>query len=222
MPGITVLTEMETIRRILKRRLGCARFGDGEIGLALCQAGARGQDYAADLAKALRRVATSNLPNLLVCIPRIFGKIPAAKFRWERWRLPERSALWEPGREYGSAFISRPDFWGEPFGEEYWATMRSIWDTRPVLLVRGDARVPALFDNAASVEVIEGPNRNAWAGYHDVLARCLEWDSKQKKGAVIAQLGPTATVLAYDCAVHGVQCLDLGKASRFYRDEIRR
>lgn len=171
------------------------------------------------LAKALRKTAATNFKKLIVAIPRIFEHIPEAKHRWARWRQPARCVMWDERKAYGSAFISRPDFYGVPFGQEYWNTMRRLWAWRDVLLVRGDDKRPALFSNAGSVELMRAPNRDAWASYHDVLAECLTWAAEHKDGLVIAQLGPTATVLAHDLAIRGVQCLDLGKADRFYRHE---
>lgn len=216
-----VLSPLETLHRILSGRLGLSRFGDGEQGLAVCESSARGQEYVPSLGKALRKVARAQIRGLLVAIPDIFRHIPPEKFRWARWATPERTRIFDPEITYGNAFVSRPDFWGEPFGPEYWATMRQIWDGRPVLLVAGSEKRPALFDNAASIDLCECPARDAWASYHDILARCLEWAGEHPDGVIVAQAGPTATVLAFDCARHGVQCLDLGKASRFYRDEMR-
>lgn len=199
-----------------------ARLGDGEQSIAVCHTGARGQNYDPALSKALRLVAATNFKKLLVCIPDLWRGIPAAKHRWERWARPERTKIFNPDQTYGNAFISRPDFWGpdHKFGADYWALVRSLWDGRSVLLVRGDTKIPALFDNAGSLDLMRAPNRDAWASYHDVLAECLTWAAEHKGGLVIAQLGPTATVLAHDLAIRGVQCLDLGKADRFYRNEI--
>ena len=179
----------------------------------------QGPGLLPDLGKALRRVAKAEVPGLLVAIPDIFTYIPPAKFRWERWLAPERTKIFDPDITYGNAFVSRPDFYGVPFGAEYWATMRRIWEGRPVLLVRGDDKRPALFDNASSLELLIGPNRNAWALYPSILARCRGW-TPDPEGVVIAALGPTATVLAFDCARYGIQCLDLGKAEEFARKEL--
>jgi hypothetical protein len=211
---------MQTVERILERGCSIARFGDGEITIAVCGGGAPGQDYDPGLAAALRKTAATNIKKLVVAIPRIFEYIPPEKHRWTRWLQPSRCVMWDTGRKYGSAFISRPDFYGQPFGREYWDKMREIWDNRDVLLVRGDDKVPRLFHNAGSIEPVQAPNRNAWAAYHRVLDQCLSWAADNPEGLVLAQLGPTATVLAHDLCIRGVQCLDLGKADRFYRDEM--
>jgi hypothetical protein len=171
------------------------------------------------LAKRLRQVAAANIKKLIVAIPRIFEYIPPEKHRWARWLQPSRCVMWDTGRKYGSAFISRPDFYGQPFGREYWGKMREIWDNRDVLLVRGDDKRPALFDNAGHISVMVCPNRNAWSEYPSILEQCLKQAQWYPEGLVLAQLGPTATALAHDLCIRGVQCLDLGKADRFYRDE---
>ena len=221
---MNVLSESKTLRRIAEGRLSCSRFGDGEMAIAACRKGARGQEYVPSLSARLCEVARSRDPNLLVCIPRIFKGIPEPKrAAWERWLRPERTSIYDPTITYGSAFISRPDFFGKPFGAAYWSLMRGLWQDRPMLLVRGDTKKPELFDNAASIEVLMGPPQDAWRDAEALLAACMIWASRRdsKGGLVVLQLGPAATCLAASLAGGGVQALDLGKASRFYRDEMR-
>lgn len=218
---ISVLNERDTLELIRYGRKSVARFGDGEIKIALYNGESRGQVRNPRLAMRLREVAAARLPNLVVAIPRIYDGTP--KEFWQGWRAREereRRTLWRPGYVYGSAFISRPDAHGEPFGPEYWAAMRALWQDRPVLLVRGNDRKPALFDNAASVEVLIGPNRDAWADYSRILHAAAEWAIPIRDSLVVLMLGPTATVLAHDLCKMGVQALDLGKAPRFYAKEL--
>jgi hypothetical protein len=220
-----VLNEVDTLRAVRAEGRSLARFGDGEIKLAVLAQPSPGQIYVPTLARRLAEVATSKSDSLVVAIPRIFDGMPAAKVdSWKRWTERERTVLWRKGRVYGSAFVSRPDFSGAPFEPDYWRLMRSIWDGRPALLVRGSAKRPELFDNVASLELLIGPPSNAWCQFGNLLAACLLWAGQPKNagGIVLMQLGPTATVLAHDLALEGVQALDLGKASRFYRAEVAR
>lgn len=220
----TVLCERDTLRLILDGRRSLSRFGDGELGIMMCRQNAPGQRHDPALAQRLSGVAECRDDRLVVAVPRIYQHIPPGRRKnWAMWARPERiPAAWRE-RIMGSAFISRPDFYGEPFGADYWALMRSIWQGRTVLLVRGGPRarrVPALFDNAASAEVLVGPRPDAWADYSALLASCLLWAPAHPEGLVVAMLGPTATILAADLALQDVQTLDLGKAPRFYRQEM--
>lgn len=144
------------------------------------------------------------------------------KANWSPWLRPERRGLWRADKTYASSFISRPDFFGRPFGLPYWSLLRSVWENRPVLAVVSE-RMPekklALFNTAARVGIVRGPARNAWSEYERIRRDCLEWAEAAPEGVVCAMLGPTATVLCHDLAVRGVQALDLGKAPRFYLKE---
>ena len=72
-----------------------------------------------------------------------------------------------------------------------------------------------LFVNAKSVSRIICPSVNAWSVYNDILQDGTEI-IKQKaqpladSPLVLCALGMTATVLAYDLALNGIQAIDLG------------
>lgn len=220
-----VVTELETVRLLCAGRKSLARFGDGELGIAVMNRGAPGQVWALSLARRLREVALSALPNLIVAIPRIFSApIPPHMVRnWSPWLRKERMKLWRKERSYGSAFVSRPDFYGQPFGPDYWNMLRSIWEGRPVLAVRGGGLRPknlVLFDNAADLRLIACLPRDAWSEHDRLLCDCAKWAEKRNDPVVCLMCGPTATVLAHDLCKAGVQALDLGKAPRFYRKEL--
>ena len=53
-------------------------------------------------------------------------------------------------------------------------------------------------------------NTNAWTRYPWILNYCRVWGEGRENALVLAALGATATVLAYDLGVIGVQTLDIG------------
>jgi hypothetical protein len=223
----TVLSELETVRLLRDERRSLARLGDGELGIAVMNKGAPGQVYDGKLARRLREVLASDLPGLLVAIPNIWNApIPKARRRnWEPWTRPERMGLYRPSVTYGSAFCSRPDYFGRPFGPEYWNTMRSIWAGRPMLAVCGEGFRPknlGLFDNTARLGLKACLPRDAWSEYPRLLTECLAWGGAwHGQNPVFALMaGPLATVMAHDLCKAGYQALDLGKAPRFYRKEM--
>lgn len=220
----TVLTELETVRLLCEGK-SLARFGDGELGIAVMNRGAPGQAWALSLARRLRWILASDMPDLVVAIPNLWNSpIPKHMARnWSPWLQSGRMRMYRRVRIYGSAFVSRPDFYGQPFGMDYWNMLRSIWEGRPVLAVRGGGLRPknlVLFDNAADLRLIACLPRDAWSEYDRLLRDCAKWAEKRNDPVVCLMCGPTATVLAHGLCQAGVQALDLGKAPRFYRKEM--
>jgi hypothetical protein len=219
-----VLDERATLR--LVRDTGCslARYGDGE-GQLCRNRPIKSTPYSSELAARLREVLRSKDRKLLVAIPRIWKPLPERMPRqrelfWAVWR--ERfTPMLRAKKIYGSSFVSRPDSAPAIDCPEYWALMRSIWAGREVLAVHGGKFDGALLDNAF-VTGIRHAEHDAWSEYETIKAHALEWAQWHPGGLVVAFLGPTATILAADCSAAGVQCLDLGSATRWYRDSRRR
>lgn len=219
--------EFETIRIIIRNRAGIARFGDGEFRIAIGGA-CSCQEGNPVLARKLRDVLDSKMPNLLIGIPRAYN-------RADLWRYDARKAgawinfmnrqkyveLLQKNKQYYSAFISRPDSAPHIDCDLYWDLVKKIWENRHVVVVTGHSSKfkenKTLFSNAKKFEYRNDswiPSRNAWA-VHDQL---IEMISKYKKDVVlILALGPEATVLAHECAKRGYQVIDLGHFDMFYR-----
>ena len=144
--------------------------------------------------------------------------MPPGKEQWyQEFTLPRaRDALLLKDWTYGSTFVSRRDAWvGMEDEEAYWRLVRGIWQDRDVLLVAGSAKglqAGALLTNAASVKVLQSLERNAWTDRDRLMEACLAWvqDEKPRDPLVYLALGATATVLAHDLTICGIQALDLG------------
>lgn len=212
-----VLTEQETLS-MLELGASIARYGDGE--LKLCRGGsAKAQAYEKGLSDRLKWILRS--PSAcLVGIPRIADPeaVPEDKrVFWAKYAAPEYANLYEPGKIYGSAFITRPDSAPHIDTEEYFERMKALWSGRRVVLVNGDNKRfnkdGSILETASAWERWEMPAQNAWAVYPELLKRCK---GEGRETLFILALGPTATVLAFDLDEAGYQALDLGHLGMFY------
>jgi hypothetical protein len=135
--------------------------------------------------------------------------------------------LFRPWGTYGSTFCTRRDGWTADMDEDaYWPLVRGIWQDRPVLLLAGSGKGMRAGDeflaNAASVDRLDAPERDAWAAYDGILADCLAWAAAKHRPLVYAALGATAAVLSFELGKRGVQCLDLGHAAQsWHRSDLK-
>jgi hypothetical protein len=212
-----VLSEMATMRRVAETGCNLARAGRCELKLALGRPGLA-QTTDPGLQKRLRKILKAGDERVLVCLPRVFEGFPDAnkeKYYAEFLAPGIVYDLFARGSSvYGSTFVSRRDGWIEDMDEAaYWPLVRGIWQDRPVLLVAGSPKgkkATGFLDNAASVDTLDCPERDAWGFYEGVLADCLAWARPKKRPLIYAALGATAAVLCAELATHGVQALDLG------------
>lgn len=202
-----ILTEDETLA--LCRTRSIARFGDGELRLAVGRA-AISQKAEPNLATELRALL-SRYDGCAVGIPN-FRRTPN-QATWSPYCSGEFRGLY--GQDlYGSAFITRPD--NAPWIDrpEYWQAVRDLWRGKDVKLVTGNAKslTVAMLEGAASVRLVGAPETNAY-GSVDALEETIgTWS-----GLVVLCLGATATVLAARLARRGVHALDLGHIGMFMR-----
>lgn len=206
-----VIGEFDTLRMVLGGA-SLARYGDGEFNLAL---GGRAKCQSAHpvLMERLRRILKGSTCE--VGIPNIQSHTPKIGF-WRKYLLSPLPLLTE-GRDYASAFITRPDSAPWIDTPNYWASLVSLWHGRAVTLVCGSDRSLRAADlvGAGTVTEVVGPRENAWDGYDALLERI------GRPAMALLCLGPTATVLAEDLCARGVQAVDLGHIGCFLRKHRR-
>lgn len=224
----TVLSEIETVQRVVDGQLNMSRLGFCEFKLIYGRSGLA-QVPDPTLAKRLRKLLWSTDERTLVCIPRVYDEMPEGKAKWYEW-ITDPKLIADLGlarRERGSTFVSRRDGFSPDMDEAaYWPLVRGIWQDRPVLLVAGSAKGYRAGDeflaNASSVDRLDAPDRDAWGVYEGLLSDCLAWAAVKRKPLVYAALGASATVLAWDLGKRGVQCLDLGHmAQSWHRSDLK-
>lgn len=209
----SVLPEAATLQRVLSGS-GLARYGDGEINIALGH-GIPCQRFDTRLQVCLRGILKDS-GDCLVGIPNIHSLTPKFPF-WKKYLTLAPPVLHE--REYGSAFISRPDSAPWIDTTAYWTNLERLWVGKDVTLVRGSVRSLVADDlmGATSVREIIGPVKDAWSEYGRLRTEIGQIQSE----CVLLCLGPTATVLAADLCRDGVHAVDLGHAGTFLNKHRR-
>lgn len=211
-----VLTEEETLDRVLAGS-SCARFGDGELRLAQGgQAVSQRSDrnIEGELQMLLRGPTRS-----LICIPHTrYG--PKVR-NWMKYQVPQIVRMLNRSREYGSAFISRPDSAPNINKPEYWANIRKLWKGRDVTLVVGTdygSLNEHMLRDARSVRMIFGPRRDA---YSDVSELEQAIGVQPPDRPILMCLGACATVLAERLARKGCWAIDIGHVGKLMPKEYR-
>jgi hypothetical protein len=214
-----ILSEDETVDRLLAGA-SVARFGDGEIKLALGRP-AVSQKSDPDLQRRLREILI-DAGSCLVGLPNIHAATPKRAF-WQPFDRPTVRALFRP-KVYASAFVSRPDSAPWIARPDYWDKIRSLWRGKHVILVRGSGKSlsPGLLPEAAEVWEIGAPRQHAWSEAGRIFREVITihdrvWSGR--KPIVLLCLGATATVMAADLCSLGVQALDLGHLGMFLKRE---
>jgi hypothetical protein len=205
-----VLSEIETLRRVVDGA-SLARFGDGEFKMCrIIGCSIKSEVGGPDLSARLRGILRDS-GRCLVAIPDVHANGPKA----ERWRTFWGACEYLSDREYGSAFVSRPDSAPWIDTDEYWDLMASLWRGQTITLVRGSGKSftkeRLLADGARDVVEIEAPKVDAWSHYGELM------ELIGKPTRAILCVGPTATVMAVDLCAKGVHAIDLGHAGMYWK-----
>lgn len=218
-----IKTADETLDKILLNKCSLVRFGDGEFGV---MNGSRinYQDRSPQLAERLKEVIASTMPNLLVGLPDCFGSLddylPQTADFWRKWMSKKRAMTYcylNMNQVYYNAFFSRIYMQSNKTDDHYnkckmyYEKVKKIWADRDVLICEGEKTRFGMFNDllngARSISRILCPSRNAFDKYPEILSA---FDGVNPETLVLAALGPTATLLAYDLCRKGYQAIDIG------------
>lgn len=210
----------ETLDGIVEDKKSISRFGDGEFRLILPNEHLKFQEGHQLLSERLKEVLTSHLDNHIVAIPESFSTVQPFKLNVKYWWVGfinrfgnQLSSYLRKDKVYGNAFISRfyLDYQKKSKVAGIVRKIKKIWDDRAVLIVEGEfSRLGIgndLFNNAASIERILCPSKNAFSKYEEILEKSKAFG---KDKLILIALGPTATVLSYDLAKAGFWAVDIG------------
>jgi len=225
-----IMSPLETIKALIVEKPSFCRFGDGEFCL-ISGEGIAFQEFDRKLARRLIEVFHSNSEAIFIGIPysyysSLIGMRQLPKNFIRSWVAENREKITElsiPGRQYYDTGCTQMYAMYEQYNfDEYFSRIQEIWRNREIVIICGktvfDAIEVNIFDCAKSVEYQYAPSKNAFQVYDKILANAMQVD---KTKLIIAILGPTATVLAYDLAKHGYQALDFGHIAKDY-DFFRR
>jgi len=209
-----VMSEEVTLELVSKGR-SIARYGDGEMNLAMGGSGISQRETSAEMRAELVRILAEP-SDCLVGIPNVFSHTPR-KSSWLKYATTH-IVKYFPQPKYASSFITRPD--SAPWIDTpwFWETMRGLWRNKEVTLVYGGPTSKSLqpewlmTDGALSVRPVEGKRTNAYMGIDEI-----EEKVGKPNHPVLICLGPTATCLAHRLAKKGVWALDLGHVGMFIK-----
>lgn len=217
-----VISNNDTIDKIIEDKSSVSRFGDGELHLLMQTKDLKFQRRSNELSTRLMEILISNEENLLICIPKIFSnsdlKVRTKQSR-HFWKdhLANYRLVWykhlNPEKVYYSSTFTRNYIAMKEKSklENYFENLKKIWDKRDLLIIEGEfSRFGVgnnLLNNAKSICRILAPNENAFEKYEQILNEAIKY-SKDK--LILIALGPTATILAYDLHKIGYQAIDIG------------
>ncbi|MCI8294331.1 MAG: DUF1792 domain-containing protein [Lachnospiraceae bacterium] len=221
-----------TVEVLLSGRKSLARFGDNEFELICRRLRTKYQAVDGRLAERLKEVLHSHEDNLMIAIADNYEKLDkytdeaaeAIRSYLNRSVRKDHMALLESDREYYDAYLSRPYiiYRDKKKAGKRFENIRKIWDGEDVLIVEGEhTRFGVgndLLDNAAHISRILAPDKNAFFRYDKII------DEVRKNGRgklILAILGPTATVLAYDLSKEGYWIIDIGQLDVEYEWYLR-
>ncbi|WP_185151756.1 GT-D fold domain-containing glycosyltransferase [Chryseobacterium sp. SN22] len=211
-----------TIDDIIKNKRSISRFGDGEFRLMFPEYQLEFQENSERIREKMREVIGSDLDNHLVCLPEPFISVRsfdiATKYWWKKFINnygPRISPFLNKNRRYGNSFITRFYLGYEDKSEKRNLKiihhLKKIWDQKDILIIEGKySRLGVgndLFANAASIQRIICPEKNAFSCYDHIFEAAIRFG---KDKVILAALGPSATILAYDLAKLNYWAVDIG------------
>lgn len=221
-----------TIELLLRDKKCMARFGDGEFELMCGRRRANFQDMDTALGERLKEALHSQNNNLLVAIANNYGNLSqytdkaAQDIRSYMNATVRRQhmGLLDLDRNYCDAYVSRPYiiYRDKRKAGKRFENIKKIWNEQDVLIVEGEfTRFGVgndLLNNAASVSRVMAPSQNAFSRYDEIVAKVRKHGQDR---LILAILGPTATVMAYDLSKEGYWIIDIGQLDVEYEWYLR-
>lgn len=225
-----VLSQTDSVKEIIKTKKSVARFGDGEFNLILGNA-IGFQEFDPKLQARLKEILTTKDDSMLIGISNRFGRLDDVdanvRAYWRGFMGRHRQELYKL-LDFDRTYIdtcmtahaievedhTTPEVQAE--SEAYYNEVRKIWDGQDITIIKGagtEKFTHDIYDNAKSVSYIYGPKEHAFREYDRILAEAKQLP---KDRLIIAILGPTAKLLAYDLNKLGYRVLDIGHMAKAY------
>lgn len=222
------LDVFETLDLLLSRRVSLARFSDGDIE-QLTGAGEYppDSDWSQRSSKALRdrleEVLNSRDPMLLIAheSPSVF-----CKTRQEAAESGVVYNMWTDTRRILYKYLSKDVAYGHAhvFVPQHnpdfdWKRLHAYLSDRDVIIVTGGTNTLYSVSLGRRIFFIETGKHDAFERYSsirkDLAALIRAEDLKKEEVLILASLGPTADILAYDLTKEGWQVWDTGHFFRY-------
>ena len=220
-----VLSDEDTLDKIIKENLSVIRFGDGEISLIDgLDLGFQKNDK--NLVKSIEQILKARDAGLLLCVPNIWGRLDDLEdyaYWFNMHHLYRCGYVWNSvlskDQIYGSSAITRPylAYKDKSKSGAIFKKLFSIWEGKDVVLIEGSkSRLGVgndMFDKVKSIKRILCPPEDAYSKYEEIKKEAMKI-SKDKM--ILLSLGPTAKVLAYDMFLAGYRVIDIGHVDMEY------
>lgn len=222
LPNVT--NSLETVNHLTAGAKSFARFGDGEFVWIQQKSFGSFQHNSKELSLRLKEVLNSEDPNLMIGIPKVFDGLHDfdldARLYWERELVLEGDEwvkMLPRPRVFFDTQTTRPymDYRVKSKSHVIFEAFKGIWNNRQVVIVEGrETRFGVgndLLSGVDQVRRIECPEVNAFDFYESILTETVDVTHDMVNPIVLAALGPTATVLAFDLQTKfNIQTIDIG------------
>lgn len=229
LPTIRIKSGLELLMKIYEEKCSLCRFGDGEFDIILNGERSWFQNPDKKMAEKLKEVLQSNNERVIIAIADNYGNLDkytqnaadAIRAYMTPQKRQQHMNLLNSEREYYDAYVSRPYIIYKEKNKNAEPIIKlfdKIFKDRNILMVEGKHTKTGvrneLFKNAKSVRRIICPDVNAYSCYGNILLSVKE--NVCDDDLVLISLGATATVLAYDLSMYGIQAIDLGQLDNEY------
>lgn len=220
----------ETIDELLHTEKSMVRFGDGEIVMI------KGRDLVLqkaqpEIAEGLKKILAYPYDDLIVTIPGVFDTLSdhtkESRQFWRDHLLMCRKTYEKycnPDRVYYSTFISRCYYFAKDKNRcaQWYDGIRDIWKDRSVVVVEGERSHNGvgndLLDQAAGVERIICPPKDAYGSLNRIMEACMQYD---KDRMFLLSVGVAAKFIAMELFEKGYRVLDIGNLDMEYEWYVR-
>lgn len=220
-------TNEAAIDKIINEGCSLIRFGDGEFEIMAGKNRAPFQKCTDELGSRMRDIVRVNNDKLLICIADNYGRLD--KYT-EEIADDIRTYMTEDVRRFHLSVIDLNKLYYDTYMFKTFnpykdkentpkriANIKRIWDKKNIIIIEGDKTRTGvgndLLDNAASIERLLAPTKNAFDKYEEIKAQAL---SLPKNKMILMVLGPAGKVLAYDLFKAGYQVVDIGQIDMDY------
>lgn len=216
----------ETLDMLINTENSLCRFGDGEFENILHCPSPFQYTNLDKISDRLLEVLRSRKPHICIGIPKQMytGKEQCDLRQILFWRSAHIKPFYKLIEQncsmdqlYYATEVTMPFIYKNKNLENFFNKMRQIWQSKDITIIANKQIFENLtyniFGNVKSIEMIDAPGKNAFSQYDSILKQALQIE---KKRLIIIILGQTATVLAYDLALHGYRALDLGHIAKSY------
>ncbi len=233
LPSPVIRSAEELMKKVIEDKISLSRFGDGELEIMQQRERPWFQIADAELSARLKEVFRCKDERIIIALSDNFGNLDRytevsadgiRKYLSNGIREKLMEAI-DMTQVYYDAYVTRPYLMNKDkrYAQRIFEMFKCLWRDRDILLVEGSKSYIGirndLFESAKKIRRIIAPCKNAFSVYDKILDSVKQYADENT--LVLCSLGPTATVLAYDLAMAGIQTIDIGQLDNEYEWYLR-